>query len=104
MQQTSNFLTGDGTAIGNGANNIGVRMRTRYLRHFRRIFATEVFFLEEIDCGLVDDSCSLFPGVSLAPSPMGTAEMQATFVLPNSIEVFFLTRGTKGVTQLKLAN
>lgn len=90
QENKTHWLTGVGTAIGNGANTIGVRERTRYLRHFRRHFATEVSALSEVGAGSakVDGSFFLLPGFSVAFSLMVTDERQTSFVFPISIVVF----------------
>lgn len=62
-------------------------MSIRYLRHFIRHFATEVFLFGEIVCGYVDNSCSEVLGVSPAFSSMATDEMQISFVFPVAIKV-----------------
>ena len=79
-------LTGVGIARGSGINRIGVKRRTRYLRHFRRHFPTEVFLFWGIVCVQVGDSCSLLSGASLAfSSTVIYGSSQASFVVPTSI-------------------
>lgn len=79
-------LTDEGTAIGSGINNIGVKRRIRYLRHFRRVFATEAFFLwGKVRVEHVDPSSLLAMGPSCGFSSTGTDGRQARFVVPISI-------------------
>ena len=79
-------LTDVGTAMGKGANTIGVRMRTTYLRHFRKHFATEVSTgSEETASTELAGFWCLFSEFSVAFSLTASDERQTTFVSPISI-------------------
>ena len=79
-------LTDVGTAMGKGANTIGVRMRTTYLRHFRKHFATEVSTgSEETASAELAGFWCLFSEFSVAFSLTASDERQTTFVSPISI-------------------
>lgn len=79
-------LTDVGTAMGKGANTIGVRMRTTYLRHFRKHFATEVSTgSEETASAELAGFWCLFSEFSVAFSLTASEERQTTFVSPISI-------------------
>ena len=89
MQKKNNqihALTDVGTAMGKGANTIGVRMRTTYLRHFRKHFATEVSTgSEETASAELAGFWCLFSEFSVAFSLTASDERQTTFVTPISI-------------------
>ena len=76
--------------MGSGANSSGVKRRMRYLRHLRRVFATEVFSFLEFVLIYDGDPWSLFSCVSLPLSPkVGEESWQALFVSPISIPFLF---------------